>query len=194
MNTRAIVTVILKILGIYVFLQFLNVLPMVISLLQVNTDILLGHPDPMASRMGISTPMGFYLALMSVIYLGSASMLMFKSRYLAGLFTYGLPDEGHVSGIGSDHVLTLSFQCIGLYAVVTWLPQFLQTLCRTLIYRTWTDPQVPLSMRFYENWSVLIGPLMGTLIGILLIFKLAGLLRLIKLARPMALENKKIQK
>jgi hypothetical protein len=194
MNVRATATVILKVLGIYIFLQFLTVLPMALTLIRVNTNMLLGQPDYEMSRMSIFTPMGLYIAFMSVFYLGSAWVFIFRAKSLSRFFAEDLPEECNLASAGSDPVLTLAFQCLGLYAIVTWAPQFVQTLVRTLNYGAWSDPQTPFSMRFYQNGSVLISPIVGTVIGLLLLFKGRGLLRLIKLSRTMAPEKVEIQK
>ena len=191
MNTRAIATAIMKLLGIYIFLQYLTVLPMAISAIKAYMDVLMGiNTEPAMSRMSVFAPMGFYILLMSALYLGSSALLMFRARNLARFFTADVPEEPSLAGAGTDSAITLGFQCLGLYAIVTWAPQFIQTLWRTLMYNSWQDTQTPFSYRFYENWSTLIGPVIGTLLGLLLLFKARGLLRLVKLSRPSEVEKK----
>ena len=50
----------MKLLGIYIFLQYLTVLPMAISAIKVNMDVLMGiNTEPAMSRMSVFAPMGF---------------------------------------------------------------------------------------------------------------------------------------
>ena len=161
---------------------------MAISAIRVNMDTLLGiNTEPAMSRMSVFAPMGFYILLMTTFYLGSSALLIFRARNLARFFTAEVPEEANLAESGS--VPSLAFQCIGLYSIVTWAPQFVQTLWRTLLYQSWQDPQAPFRYRFYENWSTLVGPAVGTLLGLLLLFKARGLLRLVMLSRPKETEK-----
>jgi len=48
---------------------------------------------------------------------------------------------------------------------------------------------MPFLRRVYDNWSTLVSPAVGVGIGLLLVFRTSGLLRLIRLSRPMSAER-----
>lgn len=78
-------------------------------------------------------------------------------------------------------VAVIALKILGVYVFL----QFLTMLPTGL----GVFPQTPFLRRFYDNGSGLVSPSVGVVIGLLLIFRAKGLLRLIRLARPMSPER-----
>jgi hypothetical protein len=136
-----------------------------------------------------------FLFVMAGVYLLFSIGLYFAAPKLSCFLVEDKNEEVSLSGSVSNNLQTWSFRCFGIYALVTWGPNLVQTFCQTIIYGTWQLDQIPFLRRFYDNWSVLISPVAGVLFGLLLIFKAKGLVRLIQFSRPMSrqyveLENK----
>jgi len=188
MNSRAFAAITLKVLGVYVFLQFLGMLPTALSLFTMDYRMGTGAGGATTFADGLLLA-SVYLGVTSLVYLAFACILFFGAGRLSRLFVETPETDISLSGPVSAEVLTLAFRCLGVYAVVTWFPPLVQMICKCCVDGTWTAPQIPFLRRFYSNWSFLISPTVGSLVGILLIFKAKGLVRLIQLARPMAKER-----
>jgi len=193
MKTQDIAAVALKILGVYVFLQFVAMLPTGFGLLQVSKSFReVGATDSGGIRQ-YAILAGCFLVT-AAVYLALALFAFLRANRLAKLFVPSPEDQVSLSGPVSDPLLTMSFQCLGVYALVTWAPSLVQTIIRCTIYGTLFDPHIPFLRRFYDNWSNLISPSVGVMAGLLLIFRAKGLLRLIRLSRPMTQERMNIEK
>jgi hypothetical protein len=127
-----------------------------------------------------------YYVVLSVAYVGFASVLFLGAARLSRRIVPDPDDDTTLSGQVSLPFHTAAFQCMGIYALSTWFPHLMQSLVRCVIYGTWTDPETPFVRRFYDNWSGLVSPVMGVIVGLLLVFRAKGLVRLIQLARPMS--------
>lgn len=176
----------LKILALYLFIQFVSVLPTLIGSLQMFIPLI--KEDPWSRPTLVVLCFGTVI----VLYLGAAFWLFRRAGRLSRHFVDSPEDQVFLSGDVSKDLLKLAFQCLGVYAIITWVPQLLQHLCRCAIYSSWEvdkDNQLPLLERFYNSWSILIAPTIGTVLGLLLIFRAKGLLRLIQLSRPMYREQ-----
>lgn len=187
MNTKSVALICLKVLAIYLFIQFIALLPASLSMLKMGSAY--GADGSCETRM-IFAPIVICFLAMPALYLAAGLYMLLRTEKIACYLVRDTVDEIHVSGKISDSVMTLAFQCLGIYALITWLPDFVQTLCRTILHDSWTMPlSKPLAQRFYENWSTLITPTIGTILGLLLLFKVSGLVRLIKLSRPISKER-----
>jgi hypothetical protein len=188
MKIRDVAVIALKILGVYVFLQFLTMLPTGLGVFQMSNA--LGESDGSeAGHMRQFVLMAEWFLLVAVVYLTLAIGTFVGARRLARFFVPDAEDRVTMAGPVSEQLLAVAFQCLGVYALVTWTPSLVQTIVRCTIYGTWVDPQTPFLRRFYDNGSGLVSPSVGVVIGLLLIFRAKGLLRLIRLARPMSPER-----
>jgi hypothetical protein len=184
MRIREVVAIGLKLMAVYVVFQFVMMLPAAIGMYQAGSRMpTSGGAADFGGRLFLW--LAVYCAVLSVAYLGFACILFLAAGKLSLWFVTDPDDQVTLSGQVSTPLLTAAFQCMGVYALVTWAPSLIQTLIRTIVYGTWYADQVPFLKRFYDNWSVLISPTMGCIIGLLLIFRAKGLLRLIQRSRPM---------
>jgi hypothetical protein len=183
MNTQKLTAVLLKMLSIYVLFQFIAMLPSIISI-QKMSGLVPGigdHSNPYNAMM-------ISLTVMALLYLALGCSLLFGADKIAKFFVKDSNEEFSISGKVSDPFTALAFQCLGIYAFITWCPNLVYMLCKTIAYNQWMVPEMPLSRRFYDNWSTLITPALGTLFGIFLILRPGGVLQLIKRSRPMSPE------
>jgi|GEM_PF-3410132 len=174
-----------KLLGVYSAFQFISTLPTAFTVAQSKQyfensageveEVYLGY----FARWVLSTNLSclFYLLAAIILPLGA-------SAFAKWLVKDESADAGELN-ISSEGVTRFLLQLSGVYALITWLPNFVQTLIRTLIYGSWQNPQVPTLERFYENWSVITAPALGTVLGLYLLFRVNGMIRIVRLARPM---------
>ncbi|MCC5851170.1 MAG: hypothetical protein JJU29_24020 [Verrucomicrobia bacterium] len=182
----------IKLLGIFSVFQFLSTLPTAIAVTQSRNyyqNVTGEYIDEMAlgyfSRLVLSTNATcFFYLLMAVIFMVGASKI---ANWLVQ------SDEQELVQITGESVSRFVLQLAGIYALITWTPNFVQTLVQTIIFGSWQNPQVPILQRFYDNWSLLLSPAVGTLLGIFLLFRVNGMLRIIQLARPMTKEADEIK-
>ena len=183
MKTRNFAEIGFKILGIYSAFQFIATLPTAFTVTQSKQyfenssgeieEAYLGY----FSRLVLSTNLSclFFLIMAIILPLGANKLAQWLVK-----------DDGSESlNISSEGVSRFLLQLAGIYALITWLPHFAQTLLRTVIYGSWQNPQVPTLQRFYENWSVITAPAIGTVLGFFLLFRVNGMIRIVRLARPM---------
>ena len=183
MKTRNFAEIGFKILGIYSAFQFIATLPTAFTVTQSKQyfenssgeieEAYLGY----FSRLVLSTNLSclFFLIMAIILPLGANKLAQWLVK-----------DDGSESlSISSEGVSRYLLQLAGIYALITWLPNFAQTLLRTVIYGSWQNPQVPTLQRFYENWSVITAPALGTVLGLFLLFRVNGMIRIVRLARPM---------
>lgn len=188
MKTQEVASIAMKILAVYVFLQFLTMLPTGLGMFQMSHS-LRENGGTEAEPMRQFAMMAALFLFVAIIYLILALAAFLGAHRFARFFVSDPEDHVTLGGPVSDHLLTAAFQCLGVYALVSWTPTLVQTIIRCVIYGTWTVPQTPFLRRFYDNWADLISPSVGVVIGLLLIFRSRGLLRLIRLARPMSPER-----
>ncbi|MEM7392392.1 MAG: hypothetical protein AAF492_08580 [Verrucomicrobiota bacterium] len=176
MNLRDIADLALKLLGVYVFIQFCGLIPSLAYMFQYTpTD---GYEDAAFLSQKTST-----LVLVG-IYLVSAFGLFAGARRLSGFFVPDSDETFSVSGEVSPPIVQVMFQGLGIWALIQWGPELVQALMQTLLYGSWSNPIMPISLRFYDNWSIITGPLLGTICGLLLVFKARGVMKLIRLTGP----------
>ncbi len=183
MKTHTLATILLKALGVYLFLQFLAFIPAWLSLIQMALQF---QAEQQEDTKSILTFWGIGITLLtSIIYLCLSWFLLFRTKSLFRFFVQELPEEGDLSLAESESFQNLAFQCLGLYAIVSWAPPFGQRLVYALIHTLWPKYQTPFPMRFSQNWLPLIAPLLGLAIGLALLFNGRALIRLLKrTARP----------
>jgi hypothetical protein len=188
MKMKDAATMGLKLLAIYAFFQFLAVLPAALGMLQMASSF----SDSVVADNSVTKQ----YTLMASGYLGGAIVYLVLSvsvflgaNRLARFFVAEQEDSGVMASALPEGILSVAFQCFGVYALITWAPNLIQTIARCTIYGTWSDPQVPFMRRFYDSWSTVVSPSVGVAIGLLLIFKAKGLLRLLSLVRPMSPER-----
>jgi hypothetical protein len=192
MKTRDLAAVGLKILAVYIFFQFLMMLPTGLGMFQMSHSLRDSGGTDSTSMRQYALMAGWFLVV-AIAYLALSVGAFLGASRLARFFVSDPDDSVTLAGPASDGFLTAAFQCLGVYAIITWAPDLIQTVVRCTIYGTWTDPQIPFLRRFYDNGSGLISPSVGVVIGLLLIFRARGLFRLIRLARPMSPERMKME-
>lgn len=188
MNTRKFAEIGFKMLGIYSAFQFVSTLPTAFTVAQSQRyfetatgeieEIYLGY----FSRLVLSTNLSclLFLILAIVLPLGASKLAKWLVKN----------DDPESLSISSEGVSRFFIQLAGIYALITWLPNLAQTLLRTVIYGSWQNPQVPTLQRFYENWSVLTAPALGTILGLFLLLGVNGMMKIVRLARPMTNDAK----
>ena len=192
MKTRDVATIGLKILAVFLFFQFLKLLPTGLGMLQMGTSIRESGVGESAEIKGYALMTGGGLVI-AIAYLSLSALVFFRANRLARYFVADPEDSVVLGGPVSDPFLTAAFQCLGVYALIIWMPGLIANVVRCILYGTWTDPQTPLLLRFYESWPGLVSPSVGVVIGLLLLFKARGLLRLIRLSRPMSPERVQLE-
>ena len=191
MNARTLVTILLKLMGLYVFMQFLLMLPSSLSGMVAARAASVSPTDALFPQSLGSTFL--FLWRLSFVYLVFSISLFFAASKLSRFIVENHDDEVILSGQVADGTQTWIFRCFGVYAITTWGPNLAQTLCQTMIYGTGQLDEVPFIQRFYENWSTLIGPAVGVVLGLLLIFKAQGLMRLVQLSCPMSRQRVELE-
>jgi hypothetical protein len=184
MKTREFAEIVLKILAVYVLFVFLTALPANLASAQMWMEF--GKRDDMAGSAIASPFAALAVGIIPLAYLAFAAVLFFGARKLAGLFVRNSEDQVSFAGPVSNDLLAFAFRCLGVYALVTWAPPFLEVLTRTIIYNRLQAEDATFLRRFYDIWSLLISSSTGTLLGILLLFTPKGLLRLIRYSHPAA--------
>ena len=184
MKTREFAEIVIKILAVYVLFVFLTSIPVTMSMLEMCARM--GRGDVMAGPGSNLTFLTVAVGMMPFAYLVFAGVLFWGARKLSCLFVQNSEGQISFSGPVSNDVLTFAFRCLGVYAVVTWGPDFIQKLTRIIIYSRLQTENTVFLRRFYDSESTLISSTLGTLLGLFLIFKATGLLRLIRLSYPAA--------
>ncbi len=188
MKTRDAAAIGLKILAVYVFFQFLMMLPTGLGMFQMSNSFCESGGTETSWIRQYAVMAGWFLVV-AIANLALSACAFLGANRLARFFVSDPKDTVSLAGPVSDGFLTAAFQCLGVYALATWTPNLVQTVIRCTIYGTWTDPQTPFLRRFYDGWSGLVSPCVGVVIGLLLILRARGLVRLIRLARPMSSER-----
>jgi predicted Na+-dependent transporter len=170
MKTREFVTIGLKIMAVYVFFQVLMLLPLTLSQLYqtLSLDMKTGRPENLHVHISMALASYFLVIFVELVF---AVSTFFSAHWLARFFVADQEDHVTLAGPVSEQLLTAAFQCLGVYALTNWTPE----LVHLLFCYVFTG----------LSWFMLISPAVGVLIGLLLLFKAKGLLRLIRFSRPM---------
>lgn len=191
MKLRDIAETGVKLLGLYALLQAIAALPSIISVAQAySASLPLLATGPVSPMFGESGTLFIVLISVCVLYFGITAVLLFKARLVACFLVSEDANMIEQLDVEKECVTVLAFQIMGLFALIIWFPEAIQSTLETILYGTWQDPQVPFLYRFYENWARLFGPIAGTILGVVLLLKVKGLVRLLRLARPMDSVNK----
>ena len=184
MKYRDLAEIGVKLLGIFSAIQCLASLPTAFSMHQ-NYSFYQSMENDFMNEAAIGAFSKIALAATStcILYFLLSILLLMASSKIANWLVKS--DAEIATNLKVESLSRFAIQLAGIYALITWLPSFAQTLVRTLIYGSWQIPQVPTLQRFYENWSVLISPAIGTILGLILLFGINGMIRLVRLARPM---------
>ncbi len=184
------ISVILKLLALYVLFQFIMAFPASLTAMLRTSNFVNNNPTEIG--VGALSSLLHYSFIISLSQIPFSLILYFNADKIAKRFVNQSDEVIAISGNVSDNFEELAVRCSGIYALVIWGPSLVQLLLQTIIYGTWQDDEMPFLQRFYQNWSVLISPIIGVLLGLLLIFKAKGLLRLIQLSRPLSRERREM--
>lgn len=120
MKARNLVTIILKLMGLYVFMQFFLMLPSSLRGLLATRSASFNAMDGLTS--GFESVFVF-LFWLSFIYLAFYVSLFFAAQKLSRFFVERQEEEVTLSGGVSDGMQTWPFRCFGVYALITWGPR-----------------------------------------------------------------------
>ncbi|MDR2850271.1 MAG: hypothetical protein LBW77_07015 [Verrucomicrobiota bacterium] len=179
MKARELVAVILRLFAFYLFLQFLLLCPQVLAGMASMRS--------MSSVETVVPAQTAYLAGGLLAYLPFAALLFVKADRLSRPFVRDTGEAVTVSGKISGDVQTCAFRCLGLYALIIWMPVFVRVLCIAVSNGTLQTDQAPFSFlmqQIYKNGLYLIAPAIGVLIGSGLVFKAQCLMHFIQPASP----------
>lgn len=190
MKASQLISIVIKLLALYVFFQFVVTFPTSLSTLLSVNHFANNNPNEMVSTV-LYLPL-YCAFIISLAYIPLSLILYFNAEKISKRFVNHADEVIAVSGNVSNSFEELAVRCSGIYALVIWGPELVQAFFRTTIYGTWQDDQIPFLQRFYQNWSILISPTIGVALGLLLIFKAKGLLRLVQLSRPLSRERLEI--
>lgn len=175
MKTESVATIALKVLAVYVVLSLLAFLPSALALVQMWNQARALPQQHSASSPSL-LPSVIASAITVLAYGMLAIVLFFKTHRISRYVTAGAEEEFTLSGPRSREVLTLAFRCLGIYALVTWLPQLAQSITKAMITIAQSPEPVPWLYRFL--WVSLVTPLVGSLVGVLLLFRPEAIVRL----------------
>ena len=174
MKTSSIAAVALKVLSVYLVLQFLAFLPALVTIAKLKSS------EDSVEDGSFNLSLIVY-AITAVAYLAVAMVLFCKAPKI-GLHFAGRPDEDLLlSNPLSDEVLALAFRCLGVYALITWAPSLLESLSKAVI--TVVRSPEPVSWIYTFFWMNLVTPFTGCVIGLLLVFRTETILRIGSLSR-----------
>lgn len=186
MKASQLISIFLKLLALYVFFQFLIALPTTLTFLLKTGGLVNSDPANMGRVMFLVICSSAIFLLANVPF---SLILYFNADKISKRFVNHSDEVVAISGNVSNNLQEFAVRCFGIYAVVIWGPTLVQLLFQTIIYGTWQDDQMPFLQRFYQNWSLLISPTIGVALGLVLIFKAKGLLKLVQLSRPLSRER-----
>lgn len=174
MKTSSIASVALKVLAVYLVLQFLAFLPSVLTIANLRSS----ERSVMDSSLNLSL---IVYAITAVFYLVFAMLLFRKAHKIGPLFANDPDEELSLSGALSAGVLALTFRCLGAYALITWLPPLVLSISRAVITIVRSPEPVPWEYTFF--WMQVVTPLTGCVVGILLLLRTEAIIRLGKFSR-----------
>ena len=187
MKASQLVSIVIKLLALYVLFQYVVTFPTTLTALLSLNRFANNNPTEMAA---VVLYLPIYCAfIISLAYIPLSLILYFNAEKIAKRFVNHSDEVIAISGNVSNSFEEFAVRCFGIYALVVWVPEIVQAFFRTIIYGTWQDDQIPFLQRFYQNWSILISPTIGVVLGLLLVFKAKGLLRLVQLSRPLSRER-----
>ncbi len=112
MNKRTITVIALRLLAIYIALQFIAQLPTTISYLQMLPHMQEMEMDGATKQINISLPTICFFAV-SLLYIVLACFLFFGANRISKMLVKESESKLTISGKVSDQVSTLAFQCLG---------------------------------------------------------------------------------
>lgn len=186
MKTSHVAAIALKVLSVYVVMSLLAFLSASLALVRVDSQMRRTHADNPALAQSLS-PLVIVIVVTVLAYAIVAAVLFFKARSLGRRFTVDPEEEVSLAGPVSRDVLALAFRCLGLYALVTWVPQLTQLLTNTILAIARAPDPVPWMYHF--TWISLVTPLTGSLVGLLLLWRTHWFTRLTDNSRQRSSEK-----
>jgi len=191
MKSRNVAEIALKMLSVYLVLSFLEFLPSGFMLIQADSQIRRTQGENPSLAHSLMSPGVFAVEIMSVAFLTFALILFVKARNIGRFFVADPEEAVSLNGPISSDVLAMAFRCLGVYALVTWVPVLAQSLAKAIVTASQYPDPVPWLYTF--SWITIIPPVIGSLIGLLLVLRTNVVIRLAKLSRadsPRSLEAK----
>lgn len=164
----------LKVLSVYLLIQFLVFLPSILTIAELDQQ----RRSVMDSSF---SPAVAVYSITAVAYLVVAMVLFFKARKIGLLFAEHPDEELCLTGVVSDDVLALFFRCLGVYALVTWVPSLVQSFSKAVITIVRSPEPVPWVYTFF--WMQIVTPLTGCVLGLLLLLRTQAIIRLSNTSR-----------
>ena len=152
MEKKNFVIICLRLLGIYFFVLGLSALPGVVSMfLRVSRA-------------------GSYYFMGSLIYLISGTLLfLFARRISCFIIEFSGADEGGIHISVSEQTARTAFIVLGIFIFAQALPQLIQLAMDVGFYYARID-EIPGHLRTQQQrWTILIGPAVKLVIGVVLI-------------------------
>jgi hypothetical protein len=165
MKARQLVSIVLKILGVYAFIRFVTLAPMVILGFRVAES---------------GAYVGWYYGVTALAYLICGVCLLVFSDRLAKAIAKDGDELPTASGPVSESFSALAFQCLGIYVLIRGISD----LAGGLVYLTRGSGLFPDTALWAQDVVV---PVIKVLLGFLLLFGARGLVRFVRKARQKAL-------
>jgi hypothetical protein len=189
MKAQDLAVIALKLLGLYLLIQFVVSLPMLISFAQRSNSFAAGDGDLGSAMTGMMNAVTVGTLLTVVSYLVAGISLLAGAGRMARFVVPNPDAQLSLSGTISDDVTRFAFRGFGLYALITWLPTFVQLVIQCAIQASQDHlPMTPLQ-GFYAHYSSLLAPASGTVCGLFLFIRPCGLLNLLRLSQKMTRER-----
>jgi len=181
----------LKVLSIYLVMGFLAFLPVAVGLIKMDNQMRQTHGEEPSFARSVIAPGVLAVEITAVAYLAFALILFFKARKIGQFFVNQPEEEVSLAGPVSSDVLALAFRCLGVYALISWVPPLVQNLAKSIVTASQYPNQVPLLYAF--SWITLVTSVIGSLIGLLLVLRTNVVIRLANFSRtdsPRSTETK----
>jgi len=179
MKARTLVAIFIRCIALGLFVQLLFMLPTIGRFFSLASD---------SNRMGEGSPIAhmavWVFAILFVVVV--PSVLFWNAGFVAGLLLTEKDAEIHLSGKVSDDFEICLYRCAGLYAVITYVPNFLNVFVTVITYARSLDPMYSFARRFCSvaiEYN-LIYSIAGILLGLFLIFKAPYFYRLVRKFSP----------
>jgi len=183
MKAMSLVIVFIRFFAIYLFIEHLTYVLLAVAVYMRIFDA----PGNLmwTEGEGMLTSAVLLSGLTALFCFAVSCVLFLKAHAIARFFLPDKEEEVHLSGKLSDSFETCLFRCLGIYALIKWGPDFIQTLIQTIIYCRGMDDTVhPPIVLFFQNWEWLSSPTIGILLGLLLIFRASWLTRIVTKQSP----------
>ncbi len=167
MSIRTVTIIVLRLLAVVIFTQLLGMLPI------MNVVI---RPENVAGcAFSLMSAPGIYLVLTALFYLVSIWGLLCRTAVLADFLLKDVADECVKAFPSHEMLAGLACQCFGLFALLRWLPALVHGLFWVVLqgWRYAGDGLAVLQLQ----WLGQVGPGVGVLLGLVLLFKGPALAR-----------------